>query len=287
MARPAPEQKPQAAKAGTAAKPAKAGQPRKSAAEPVVAKRPARKKPSEKRPAKKLRRKIAKKVAPVLWHPGPPIDSDAALAAGVAALAVIDPPFVTIATQTLGTPPLRRREPGLEGLCWIVVAQQVSTASAQAIFKRLHARFAPFDARELVAAGDDDLRACGLSAPKMRTIRALAGAIAGGGLDLDALATLDAAEAHGRLCAIHGIGPWTADIFLLFCLGHPDAWPAGDLALQEGAKMILGLKQRPDTRQLGLIGERWRPWRGIAARLLWAYYSAEKSREGMALAART
>ena len=99
-----------------------------------------------------------------------------------------------------------------------------------------------------------------------------------------ALASLDAAEAHRALIAVKGVGPWTADIFLLFCLGHPDAFPAGDLALQEAAKLALNLKRRPDAARLERIAERWRPLRGVAARMLWAYYRGVKARSGMALA---
>ena len=95
---------------------------------------------------------------------------------------------------------------------------------------------------------------------------------------------MDAADAHRALVAVSGIGPWTADIFLLFCLGHPDAFPAGDIALQEAARLALGLETRPDARRLEAIAERWRPWRGVAARMLWAYYRQAKQRSGMALA---
>ena len=104
------------------------------------------------------------------------------------------------------------------------------------------------------------------------------------GLDLAALGSMDAADAHRALVAVSGIGPWTADIFLLFCLGHPDAFPAGDLALQEAARLALGLETRPDARGLEAIAERWRPWRGVASRMLWAYYRHAKQRSGMALA---
>ena len=99
-----------------------------------------------------------------------------------------------------------------------------------------------------------------------------------------ASAALDAEDAHKALVAVKGVGPWTADIFLLFCLGHPDAFPAGDLALQEAAKLALNLKRRPDAARLERIAERWRPWRGVAARMLWAYYRGVKARSGMALA---
>jgi DNA-3-methyladenine glycosylase II len=142
---------------------------------------------------------------------------------------------------------------------------------------------APLNAQTVLAADDEKLRACGLSLPKMRALRALAQAVAHDGLDLVGLGALVAEEAHRALVAVKGIGPWTADIFLLFCLGHPDAFPAGDLALQEAARLALGLKRRPDARRLEEIAERWRPLRGIAARMLWAYYRAARQRVGMAL----
>ena len=182
-----------------------------------------------------------------------------------------------------GRPPLRLRTPGFAGFAAIIASQQVSVASANAIFARLEARFAPLDAAAIRAADDDSLKACGLSRPKMRALRALAEA-EGAGLDLVGLGAIDAGDAHRRLTAIWGIGPWSADIFLLFCLGHPDAFPSGDLALQEAARMAMGLAERPDARGLERIAERWRPLRGIAARMLWAYYRAAKGGAGMALA---
>src|SRR5947208_2455613 len=107
--------------------------------------------------------------------------------------------------------------------------------------------------------------------------------------DLDAaLASLtdrSAEDAHSALTALHGIGPWTADIYLLFCLGHADAWPAGDLALQEAARLVLGLKTRPTTKEMGPLAEAWRPWRGAAACMLWTYYRSAKPREGPPIAA--
>ncbi|HLH51548.1 MAG TPA: DNA-3-methyladenine glycosylase 2 family protein [Roseiarcus sp.] len=196
-----------------------------------------------------------------------------------------DPDVVGKLLEAGGRPPLRRREPGFAGLVWIIVSQQVSTASANAIFKRIEANLAPLNAAGLLAADDAALRACGLSLPKMRALRALATAIEERRLDIAGLAALAADEAHRALVAVKGIGPWTADIFLLFCLGHPDAFPAGDLALQEAARLALGLKERPDAKALNQIAERWRPLRGVAARLLWAYYRAvRRGREGMALA---
>jgi DNA-3-methyladenine glycosylase II len=206
------------------------------------------------------------------------------LAAAAEDLRQKDPEFVERLVAVGGPPPLRRREPGFAGLAAIIVSQQVSVASASAIFGRLEQRLTPLDATRLAAATDEDLRGCGLSSPKIRALRTAAQAIAEGRLDLGALSALDAGDAHRALVAVKGIGPWTADIFLLFCLGHPDAFPSGDLALQEAAKLALALKTRPDAARLERIAERWRPWRGVAARMLWAYYRAVKTRSGMVLA---
>ena len=179
-----------------------------------------------------------------------------------------------------GPPPLRRREPGFAGLAAIIVSQQVSVASAAAIFARVEARFRPLTPEAIFEADEETLRGCGLSGPKLRALVSAAQAVADG-LDLTALAALPAPEAHRALVAVKGIGPWTADIFLLFCLGHPDAFPVGDLALQEAAKLALGLRKRPDPAKLEKLAERWRPFRGVAARMLWAYYGAVKARAGV------
>ncbi|MFN3892929.1 MAG: DNA-3-methyladenine glycosylase family protein [Beijerinckiaceae bacterium] len=200
------------------------------------------------------------------------------LAQAMQALLASDPEVVGRMLALCGPPPLRRRPAGLAGLAWIVVSQQVSAASAAAIHRRLLARFPVLEPHNLLSASDEDLRACGLSAPKMRTLRALGEALAGGALDLDAIGSLEAEEARTALTQVKGVGPWSADVYLLFCLGHPDVWPAGDLALQEAARMALRLRVRPDARRLERIGERWRPWRAAAARLLWAYYGAARTR---------
>ena len=237
------------------------------------------------KPGKTKARRRARPLAANVYHPGPLIDGEDALSAAIEQLVARDPDVVGKLLEAGGRPPLRRREPGFAGLVWIIVSQQVSTASANAIFKRIEANLAPLNAAGLLAADDAALRACGLSLPKMRALRALATAIEERRLDIAGLAALAADEAHRALVAVKGIGPWTADIFLLFCLGHPDAFPAGDLALQEAARLALGLKERPDAKALNQIAERWRPLRGVAARLLWAYYRAvRRGREGMALA---
>jgi len=230
--------------------------------------------------ATKPKKRAASKRQSPRYHPERLIDGEAALAYAAARLGELDPELIGKLVDTGGPPPLRRREPGFAGLAGIIVSQQVSVASARAIFGRLESRIAPLEAATLLAADDESLRGCGLSTPKLKALRALARAVAEDGLDLAGLADLDAADAHAQLIKVSGIGPWTADIFLLFCLGHPDAFPAGDLALQEAARLALGLKTRPDTRRLERIAERWRPWRAVAARMLWAFYAVAKRREG-------
>ena len=220
------------------------------------------------------------RVAAQRYRPGPPLADEAALAAALAELQTLDPTTVGAMLAVGGPPPLRWREPGFAGLVAIIVSQQVSVASANAMVARLHAAFSPLDAASVLAADETKLKACGLSQAKMRALKALAEATANG-LDLAGLAALEAEAAHDALVAVKGVGPWTADLFLLFCLGHADAFPAGDLALQEAARLALGLRQRPDARKLEQIAERWRPLRGVAARLLWAYYRGVKRRAGV------
>ena len=211
------------------------------------------------------------------------IHTEADLDAAIAGLIATDPRW-RVALAAAGRPVLRRRPDGFAGLAAIVVSQQLSTASAKAIWGRLEAALDPISAPAVRRARTARLARAGLSAPKIRTLKAIARAIDQGDLDLAALAALPADEAHRRLTAVHGIGPWTADIYLLFCLGHADAWPAGDLALQEAARLLLGLRARPSSRDMGALAESWRPWRGAAACMLWTYYRAAKQRDGAAVA---
>ena len=178
-------------------------------------------------------------------------------------------------------PPLRRREGGFAALCGIIVAQQVSVASATAIWARFEAQISPLTPQTLLAATDEDLRLSGLSRPKQRTLRALAQALVEGTLELEKLPGVTPEEVHAALTAVSGIGPWTADIYLMACIGHADAFAAGDLALQEAARHAFRLETRPNAAELVELAEAWRPWRGIAARVLWSYYRAVKAREGV------
>src|SRR5271169_6055651 len=180
-----------------------------------------------------------------------------------------------------GMPALRRREPGFMGLAHIVCGQQLSTASAAAIWGRLTAAFDPFHHDTLRRARADRLGRLGLSAAKIKTLKNLAREIAAERVNLDVLANEDADAAHHTLVSLHGIGPWTADVYLLFCLGHGDAWPAGDLAMQEAVKIGLGLRTRTTPKEMTPLAEPWRPLRGAAAHLWWAYYRTIKKREGV------
>ncbi|HET7847447.1 MAG TPA: DNA-3-methyladenine glycosylase 2 family protein [Pseudolabrys sp.] len=210
------------------------------------------------------------------------LHTEADLQAGLTQLVAADPRLVAVAEKA-GTFALRRREAGFAGLCAIVCGQQLSTASAAAIRNRLFAAFDPFHHGAVLRARTDKLKRLGLSAPKIKSIREIGKAVAKGQIDLDAVGNMDADIAHAALTALHGVGPWTADIYLLFCLGHSDAWPAGDLALQESARIAFGLRKRPDVKKFTQMAEAWRPWRGVAAHLLWAYYHAVKRREGISL----
>ncbi len=212
-------------------------------------------------------------------HHLPRIHTEADLDAGLDALGVIDPRFVPILAQT-GRPPLRRRAHGYPGLAAIIVSQQLSTASAGAIWGRLTAAFDPFEPPAIIRARPARLARLGLSGAKIRALKAIARAIAKGEIDLSKLVDIPADDAHAALTALHGVGPWTADIYLLACLGHADAWPAGDLALQEAARLAFGLAARPTTKEMAALGDQWRPWRSIAARVLWSYYRLMKGREG-------
>ncbi len=194
------------------------------------------------------------------------------------ALLVQDPALQPLADR-VGLVPLRLREPGFEGLARIVNSQQLSVASASAIWQRISALANPFQPDLIQALSDEELLSAGFSRPKLRTIRALSQACLDG-LDVEALAQRPAAQARAALTAIHGIGPWTADIFLMFCAGHPDIFPVGDVALQNVARDILNLRKRPSEKHLARLVRRWLPHRSVAARLLWAYYGTQKAASG-------
>jgi len=204
------------------------------------------------------------------------LDTQADLERAIAKLVKRDPRLRTILAST-GIPALRRRAPGFAGLAQIIVGQQLSIASAAAIWNRMSEAFDPFHHDSIRGATPARLGKLGLSAAKIKTLKLLAAEIRSKRLDLEALGDLDADEAHKILTALHGVGPWTADVYLLFCLGHADAWPAGDLALQDAIRLGLDLNARPTTKELTSLAEVWRPYRGAAAHLWWAYYRAVRA----------
>lgn len=201
---------------------------------------------------------------------------------GLAALRAADPALHR-AMDAVEHVPLRRSTPDFEGLARIVIAQQVSVASAKAITARTIDTLGALEAHRFSDADDDALKACGLSRPKQRTLRAIADALP----DVDAFARLNAmhvAEMEAELVTIKGVGPWTAQIYVLFCVGHADTMPAGDLALQKAAAWALGYEERMSAQALTERAEAWSPWRGVAARLLWSYHAVvQDGRSGIAL----
>ena len=197
------------------------------------------------------------------------------VAEGAAWLAAREPRFAHALTLT-GPLPLRRREDGFRALLSAIVSQQVSVASANAIWARLEAA-GLCDPGAMAEASEEALRAAGLSRQKARYGQALARA----GIDFVALREAADEEVVAVLTAVPGIGRWTAEIYAMFALGRADVFAPADLALQEAARMLFALEARPQEKALRAMAEAWSPWRAVAARLLWAYYHVEKRREGI------
>jgi DNA-3-methyladenine glycosylase II len=203
------------------------------------------------------------------------IATEADIAEGLAWLTRRDRRLVRIA-RIAGPIPLRRTTPGFAGLARVIIGQQVSTASAGAIWGRFERAFPDGRPETFAAADETTLRAVGLSGAKIASLRAVAAAHAEG-LDLDGLAALPGDEAHALLTALRGIGPWTADVYLLFCLGHADVFPAGDLALRNAVADAFRRDGPVPIAELYAMAVKWSPWRAVAARLFWAYYRARRN----------
>lgn len=200
------------------------------------------------------------------------------LAAATAELAARDPKLAAVVGR-FGLPPLWDRPPGFGTLLHIVLEQQVSLASARAAFERLCAAAVPLTPATFLELTDPELLTIGFSRQKARYGRELAGALENGSLSLDDLARTDDETARRALVTIPGIGPWTANIYLLMVLGRPDVWPVGDIALAAAVADVKGLDARPDAAQLERLGEAWRPWRSVAARLFWLDYLGRRGRQ--------
>ncbi|WP_116131764.1 DNA-3-methyladenine glycosylase [Tropicimonas sp. IMCC34043] len=203
------------------------------------------------------------------------IEGPDCVAEGAAWLAARDPRLAAALAAT-GPLPLRLRRDGFEALFSAIVSQQVSVAAASSIWNRLKAARLT-GPRKVLWASEEELRACGLSRQKVRYARALAEAR----IDYAALRTAPEAEVVATLVAVPGIGRWTAEIYAMFSLGRADVFAPGDLALQEAVRILFELEARPSEAALREMAMDWTPWRGVAARLLWAYFRVSKQREGI------
>lgn len=203
------------------------------------------------------------------------IETPDCVAEGAAHLARVEPRFAH-ALDLTGPLPLRRRKDGFEPLLGAIVSQQVSVAAADAIWGRLRAARLT-GPRKVAWASAEELRACGLSRQKIRYAKALAGA----GINYRALRGQPTEEVITTLVEVPGIGRWTAEIYAMFSLGRADVFAPGDLALQEAARLLFELEARPTEKALRDMARAWSPWRGVAARALWAYYRVAKDREGI------
>ncbi|PSL20699.1 DNA-3-methyladenine glycosylase family protein [Shimia abyssi] len=203
------------------------------------------------------------------------IKSDACVAEGAAWLADRDVRFARALEET-GPLPLRLRADGFAQLLSAIVSQQISVASANAVWGRLkEAKLT--GPRKIMWASDEDLQACGLSRQKIRYARALAEAR----INYRALRSAPSDQVIATLTEVSGIGAWTAEVYAMFSLGRADVFAPGDLALQESARILFELDARPKERAFRDMAEDWAPWRSVAARLLWSYYRVAKARDGI------
>lgn len=202
------------------------------------------------------------------------IDDHDDIRAGLQSLQKADPRLAAV-IEIAGEVPLRRGEGGYRGIADIIVAQQLSKAAADSIWSRFAQAVDPVCPDGVIGASEEVLRGCGLSRGKIRTLQKLAEACHGG-FDFDALPHLPAGEAIAAMTSLHGVGPWTAEVYLLFCCGHADIFPAGDVALQNAVRDAFDLAERPGEKALRGIAVAWSPWRGVAARLFWRYYAVTR-----------
>lgn len=196
---------------------------------------------------------------------------------GLEALAGIDPRLSAI-IEVAGPVPLRLQEPGFAGLASIVVSQMVSKASAAAIWRRITAA-GPVTAASYLAHDPAVVATFGLSRAKAATLIGLSRAISENSLDLESIGRMEPRDAITALIRLPGIGPWTAEVYLMFSAGHADIFPSGDVALQASVAHAFGLEARPSSKKLAELAEIWSPWRSVAARLFWAYYAARMRRD--------
>ena len=205
----------------------------------------------------------------------PLIESDADIATGVEFLVAREPCFARV-IEVHGLPSARRVENNLASLLKIVTEQLISLKAADAIWRRIETRLHPFEPHEILKFSAEELQSLGLTRAKARSFQAIAMAIHSGELDFESLYQVPDQDVLAKLLALPGIGPWTADIYLLTALGRADACPAGDLALQMAAQDLFAMDARPSPKAFLERAENWKPWRSVAARLLWSHYRGLK-----------
>ena len=210
------------------------------------------------------------------------LDSAETLAAHLDALTAADPRLVRV-REVAGPFPVRDSPRGFAGMAKVITGQQLSVASARAIWARFEQLPGATEARGFLDLPEEAVRGAGMSGGKVRTLRAVAEAVVSGAIDFDHIETLSAAEAIAAMTALHGIGPWSAEIYLMFCAQHADVFPAGDLALQKAVAHGLGLEARLGAKELAAISGVWAPYRATAALLFWRYFAALREREGILL----
>jgi DNA-3-methyladenine glycosylase II len=205
-----------------------------------------------------------------------PIRTPDALDAALDRLVERDKALAALASRARPLP-MRLAEPGFASFVRIIISQQVSAAVADVLFRRLEGLAGELTPQSWRSLGPDGWRAAGLSRPKQKTISAVAQEVEENALDLEAVCRLDAGQAIQALTAIWGVGPWTAEVYLLFAAGHPDVFPSRDLALQAAVRDLLNLPERPVPDELAAIAARWSPHRSVAARLLWAVHGLDRA----------
>ena len=218
------------------------------------------------------------------------IASQAHLDEAIAGLRAADKRLHPVITRVGPMPHRKHREEGFEALISIVVNQQLSVAAADTIFGRVKDKVVPFTPDQVLAAESEVLRACGLSAPKQKHMKSIASAIVEGLLDLKRVRAMHDEDARAHLTAVKGIGPWTADIYLMTTLGRADIWPVADVGLQAAIHRAFGLRKRPNEKQMEKLSKNWRPYRTVAARMFWTHEDgirrAKKDAEAKAKAAK-
>ena len=197
--------------------------------------------------------------------------AESQLAEAASVLSARDPDLAAT-VKHFGPPPMWARRPGFATLLQIILEQQVSLASARAAYKRLSAAIPAVTPENFLTLDDETLRTVGFSRQKAGYGRFLASVLVDGSFDLDAVASLSDDHAREVLVGLRGVGPWTADTYLLMALGRPDVWPAGDIALQAAVREVKGMQTRPSYDEMVEVAEEWRPWRSVAARILWFHY---------------